>query len=836
MESIQNQLSNIEIARLLEKRKALIAKDDPNKFREYVIKNDRGGFVVQEPIHKAWVDHIDYCKKIGKHCAILAPWGHGKQLADSTPILTINGWTTHGKLKIGDYVYGRNGNPVKITGLSEKTQSQYRVYFSDGAEIECHGRHEWVVFDRNKKSEKVYETEYMYNAIARQKRNRFLIDNNVTVFNTEKGLPILPYTLGVWLGNGTSTSLRITQSKKDLSVIDKIENSGYKRTATWVHNTTGVYTINFGNNHNLIKNNNLFNNKHIPEIYFNASIKQRLELLAGLIDTDGYVDKKICRGRGKVYFTNINKKLIDDVERLLISLGFMPSVYKAKARTTTSGIIGRHDVYTIMFMPICDIPTVLPRKKIIKFAKLKKRAITKIIKVDGEQGNCIEVEGGIYLAGKTLIPTHNSVQIAIAESLRIVGNNHNVRIKIINAIDQYAIDRVKTLRNYIENSEEYNRVYPHVQRGEGDWTAHRIYVQRDSMSIDPTIEARGILSTGISGRADVLIFDDPVDVDSITSEKVRDSARMAYRNVWMSRLVDTGFVIYICTRWHDEDLTKEILDSGGYSVLIHRVSQSLNCITQERICGKKIEKMPSLELCSFFGVEAMKTRLNEIGEAAFNRGFRQMGVTDGELSFRHFAQCIVRGVEPPKAVHHYIGVDLSGEQRKGNVICVVGTDNINNKWVADIQSGNWSSPETAEMIAQLNSKYIPHVIMVENNAYQQSLIDWMSTKDYRGLPIQPFTTGKQKVSETIGLPALDVQFERGMWKFYLPDHDVSCKCAFCQFAKEMKYYPIAETSDSVMAFWFAERGSVMYGYAGQAFNDEDTGTKQNITKFNQKRW
>jgi len=439
-----------------------------------------------------------------------------------------------------------------------------------------------------------------------------------------------------------------------------------------------------------------------------------------------------------------------------------------------------------------------------------------------------------------------SVQVAIAESLRIIGKNPNVRIKIINAIDQYAIDRVKTLRNYIENSDQYHHVYPDIQRGEGDWTAHRIYVQRDSMSIDPTIEARGILSTGISGRADVLIFDDPVDVDSITSEKIRESARMAYRNVWMSRLVDTGFVLYICTRWHDEDLTKEIIDSGRYSVLIQRVSQDMTKITQERLCGKETEKLEDLEPCSFFNTEALKIRYKEIGEAAFNRGFRQMGVTEGELTFRHFDKCVVRGINAPQSQNHFVGVDLSGEKRKGNVICVVGgTNDLSQKWVVDIQSGNWSSPDTAERIAEVYKKYKPHVILVENNAYQQSIIDWMSTKNYRGLPIMPFTTGKQKASELIGLPALDVQFERGLWQFHAPDHEAGCKCAWCQFAREMKYYPIADTSDSVMAFWFAERASVLYGNAGAAFKDidpiknDDIHKKQvisNIRGIGQKQW
>ena len=75
------------------------------------------------------------------------------KLADSTPILTSNrGWTTHGDLKIGDYVYGLNGEPTKIIGISDKSNCNQLITFSNGSKILAHEEHLWTVSKRGNKN------------------------------------------------------------------------------------------------------------------------------------------------------------------------------------------------------------------------------------------------------------------------------------------------------------------------------------------------------------------------------------------------------------------------------------------------------------------------------------------------------------------------------------------------------------------------------------------------------------------------------------------------------------------------------------------------------------
>jgi hypothetical protein len=109
--------------------------------------------------------------------------------------------------------------------------------------------------------------------------------------------------------------------------------------------------------------------------------------------------------------------------------------------------------------------------------------------------------------------------------------------------------------------------------------------------------------------------------------------------------------------------------------------------------------------------------------------------------------------------------------------------------------------------------------MVENNAYQQSLIDWLSaTEDLRTrypfwVKVQAFTTGKQKSDPDMGLPSLDVEFNNEAWFVCMDEvkaHEMAtCKCGWCVWLREVDEYPISATNDCVMAMWFFREAARM---------------------------
>jgi intein/homing endonuclease len=346
-----------------------------------------------------------------------APPKHGKLCADSTPVLTTRGWKTHGELNIGDYVYNRLGQPTKVLNVFNKGQyADYEVEFTDGEVIKVHGNHEWTV-DVNRHGEKTLETHEMAKANIvqgergkRGSRCKYQVDANKLIdFNTVD-LPIHPYFLGLWLGDGYTSKPDIVHSPNDIESINKIISLGYKITHRQIHKDTGVLTTGFwGDTYQKFKSLDLAHKdgkpKHIPEMYKFSSKDQRLELLAGIIDSDGHVNQKT----GRVVIANTNKALIEDIREVCTTLGFRITISEVAPKISSSNIQGRQTVYQLSFNPDIIIPTAIPRKHITKLIEKRKRGIIDIRKVNNsEKGKCIQVEGGIYLVGKNLVPTHNS--------------------------------------------------------------------------------------------------------------------------------------------------------------------------------------------------------------------------------------------------------------------------------------------------------------------------------------------------------------------------------------------------------------------------------------------
>lgn len=111
-----------------------------------------------------------------KKIVIEAPRGHGKEIADSTPVLTTNGWKTHGELRPGDYVYHPSGKPIRVLAESEKHVDDYVVTLRNGEQIRCHANHEWKVWDRagSTRGWRIMETHQLVGNWE-NKRSRFLL-------------------------------------------------------------------------------------------------------------------------------------------------------------------------------------------------------------------------------------------------------------------------------------------------------------------------------------------------------------------------------------------------------------------------------------------------------------------------------------------------------------------------------------------------------------------------------------------------------------------------------------------------------------------------------------
>lgn len=169
-------------------------------------------------------------------------------------------------------------------------------------------------------------------------------DNNhsIAVASTldlpEADLPVPPYTLGAWLGDGHSASALLTNSDADSAIVEYIRAEGItaRRRAHSDGNHIGSYQLGsyIGSGKSkqhclqaVLRRLGVLGNKHIPLAYLRASCAQRLALLQGLMDTDGTASKA-----GQCVFCNINERLARNVFHLVATLGLKPTLSQAPAK------------------------------------------------------------------------------------------------------------------------------------------------------------------------------------------------------------------------------------------------------------------------------------------------------------------------------------------------------------------------------------------------------------------------------------------------------------------------------------------------------------------------
>ncbi len=431
----------------------------------------------------------------GQMIVVAARPGMGKALGLDTPLPTPTGWTTMGEVKVGDYLIDADGRPTRVVAATDVMVGRpcYEVEFSDGTVLIADAEHQWLTDTRaSRKSAQAaaagynrYKNQQTFAAVRTTReiaetlrcatQDRWLnhsVNNAKPLQAPDRELLVPPYTLGAWLGDGTSAAAQITVA--DPEIIMCIESEGIEahksETAkyryslrlpapvavaprdcvvcgkSFVPNTSQVRTCGqscggkarflsdavpapacsrcggvscglqlcqscrneVGTLQARLRTIGVLNAKHIPVDYLRASEAQRRAVLAGLLDTDGTVTNG-----GSVQFSVTNKRLADDVYELIVSLGY-------RCGRTTKSVHGRSVASSIAYIlnfSTDDDVFVLPRKALVHkerrasgTARVSSRFITDVRPIASVPVRCVEVDNDahLYLAGRAMIPTHNS--------------------------------------------------------------------------------------------------------------------------------------------------------------------------------------------------------------------------------------------------------------------------------------------------------------------------------------------------------------------------------------------------------------------------------------------
>lgn len=309
---------------------------------------------------------------------------------DPETLILASDWTFKKikDLKIGDKVFVEGGIEKTIVNKTEGITDTYRIKQPYGKDYVVTENHRLVLNHYyNKGHKEVIMTPKEYMSSSRFKKQHLTRVTSNGIESDDKNITIPPYLLGMWLGDGRQSAFTILVNKDEepellayLGRIAEMRNIDFE-----LKKSTSKKIVEFafkGINKEL-RDIGVYNNKHIPDIYMQSSIEARLQLLAGLVDTDGYSDHK----KGSIELGMSRKDLIEKIRFLALSCGLSCSNIKHKISNFNT------DVYRICISGDLSIIPILTEKK--SFDNYKPKTKGRRNKVDVEyigKGNYVGIQ------------------------------------------------------------------------------------------------------------------------------------------------------------------------------------------------------------------------------------------------------------------------------------------------------------------------------------------------------------------------------------------------------------------------------------------------------------
>lgn len=340
-------------------------------------------------------------------------------LSLDTPLPTPSGWTTMGAVETGDTLFDENGKPCKVLGTSpiHVHRDCYEVVFDDGSKIVADANHLWKIEDRGIRKTSNWDWHTKIVTTTDLKPGKHFIYTAKPLEIDEPELPIHPYFLGAWLGDGNSAEPRICAGDKDIDEMrEHLSGFGLKLGHIGrAPGKIGAFGV-LGLRHEFVKLR-LLGNKHIPKAYLRASREQREMLLQGMMDTDGSVTSKTRH----CSYTTTSTAIAEGLTELLRTLGIkaISTVRSREARMFPGGNVCQvQDCWQFSFSCGPDDNVFRLRRKVRSLKsggprhirRTKRFAIREVNRVLSVPVKCVKVDSPshLFLAGESMVPTHNT--------------------------------------------------------------------------------------------------------------------------------------------------------------------------------------------------------------------------------------------------------------------------------------------------------------------------------------------------------------------------------------------------------------------------------------------
>lgn len=655
--------------------------------------------------HARIADHLEAVERGDiDRLMICMPPRHGKALALDTPVPTPSGWTTMGAIKPGDMVFSETGEPCRVVAKSDvyRDRPVYRVETDDGDVIVADAEHEWLV--RLCRKRPVFKIKTTRQLAERSSNRAPMIAAVKPLQLADAELPVDPYVLGVWLGDGSTNSAAIVSA--DQEMIDEVSRieGGHNVYASSSRGAAVSFRAGPHYRHAGVRASDtlqarlralgVLGNKHIPMIYKRASEAQRLACLQGLIDTDGYV-----AADGQIEFCGINRQLAEDVQELVASLGGKASLIEGRAT-----LEGRDcgPKYRVMFY-MADAARLSRKAKKCKTGKRAHRRYVMVTPAGFADTVCIEVDSPshLFLCGRSMLPTHNSQLASRLFPAWCMGRNPRTQIIAASYNSDLAMDFGRDVRNIV-GSPEFADVFPGVSLAVDSKAANRMNTNKGGAYI-----AAGV-GTAVTGRgARIALIDDPFkDREEADSQRNREKVWAWYQSTLYTRLMPGGAVVVVNTRWHEDDLSGRLLNGADKWELL---------------------ELPAIDAAGdalwpeWYPVPALERIKANIGPREWSALYQQRPQPDEGTFFQR--DWLTNWETMPKALNIYGTSDYAVTDGGGDftVHRVWGVDAEENIYRLDGWSGQTSADEWIERKCDLVAKWKPLAWFGEAGVIQKAI-------------------------------------------------------------------------------------------------------------------
>lgn len=719
----------------------------------------------------------------------LFPWscylcgrGSGKTETAGTEVVMYDGSLKKIEdIKVGDQVMGPDSTPRTVLETHVCEDDSYYIHQKHGLDYIVNSKHILHL-----KEDKFGYSENYYGYNKKNGQNILEISAEDYVNETSAGrkkrlygyrvngwdlpnqdLPIDPYIFGTWLGDGDSNGTILTSADKEIvnswkRYAKEIDCDFNKLKSKYRYSLKGKEVHNNVLLHNL-KKLNVLNNKHIPDIYMKGSRQQRLELLAGLIDTDGYLNSR----KTQFEITLKTNSFAEQIRDLAWSLGFRTTFHQRIVKG-----FGREEV--TISIDLHTIPTRVERKKAPKIEVRQDMRRGRIEVTKGEKMKFY----GFYLDGDHLYlhkdgtVVHNSYMWSYAFILwrlwsycrpvpwrqNTVDNQNRKETCYITSTMTLAKVQIKKVREEIETNDLIaEKLNPNGKASIGETGI--------TTETGSTLHIRGRDGFIRGLHVGAVLCDDMPDESSLYSDEQREKLKELLKGTIEPIVEPYGHFIVCGTPY--SSAPNEL-----YQVL--KADKRFYCFEYPVIFPDGRPLAPDR-----YTFDQILAKREELGTIVFNREYLVVPISDSSTIFPYeYLMRSTVGMEnirfatsiddyPIKLQRVHIGVDFAVSGNIGadyTVYSVWGIDSMKNYYLLTYyRQKGMSHNEQIDKIVQLDRLFRPNKIVCESNGFQ-SILSALARE--RGLKnIETFTTteGNKKDLYT-GLPSLSAMFERGQLK------------------------------------------------------------------------